>query len=273
MPPVAQNPSPMVEYTRRHERLAEKTPAGQCYSLEGILDRPVEVYVPKNTTPPFDLLIHFHGAAFVARHAADQAPNPLITATANLGAGSAVYEKPFAQIDTLAHLLTAIEAQVGPWKHLWLSGFSAGYGALRAILSQQKYADQVDGILILDGLHTGYTPPHTPLAQKGTLEEGELAPFVAYAQRALTGDKAMLLIHSEVFPGTFASTTETADYLAQKLALQRQALLAWGPLGMQQLSQAQQGRLQLMGYAGNSAPDHMDHLHALPHFTTTLQDL
>jgi hypothetical protein len=33
---------------------------------------------------------------------------------------------------------------------------------------------------------------------------------------------------------------------------------------MQQLSEARSGRLELMGFAGNSAPDHIDHLHAMP---------
>ena len=270
MPPVPQNPSPMVENTRRHERVKETPPAGLCHRLEEILDRPVEVCAPDNTGGRFDLLIHFHGSAFVARQAAEHVPRPLAVATVDLGAGSAVYEKPFAQTDALERLLVAVEAAVGPWQRLWLSGFSAGYGALRAIISEQKYVGQVDGMLVLDGLHTGYVPPHLPLAQGGALEEDELGPFLAFARRALAGDKAMLLTHSEVFPGTFASTTETADYLVDKLALERQALLAWGPLGMQQLSQAQKGRLQLMGYAGNSAPDHMDHLHALYHFANAL---
>jgi hypothetical protein len=33
---------------------------------------------------------------------------------------------------------------------------------------------------------------------------------------------------------------------------------------MQQLSEARSGRFVLMGFAGNSAPDHIDHFHAMP---------
>ena len=33
---------------------------------------------------------------------------------------------------------------------------------------------------------------------------------------------------------------------------------------MQQLSYATHGKFLLMGYAGNSAPDHVDQLHSLP---------
>jgi hypothetical protein len=67
-----------------------------------------------------------------------------------------------------------------------------------------------------------------------------------------------------VFPGTFASTTETADYLLGKLGLKRRLTLEWGPARMQQLSEARQGGLRVLGYAGNSGPDHIDQLHALP---------
>lgn len=33
---------------------------------------------------------------------------------------------------------------------------------------------------------------------------------------------------------------------------------------MQMLSDTRRGRLRVIGFAGNSAPDHVDHFHALP---------
>jgi hypothetical protein len=73
----------------------------------------------------------------------------------------------------------------------------------------------------------------------------------------------MLITHSEVYPGTFPSTTETTDWLLKQLKLKRMPVLRWGPVGMQQLSDARRGRLVVMGFAGNSAPDHVDHLHGM----------
>jgi hypothetical protein len=35
---------------------------------------------------------------------------------------------------------------------------------------------------------------------------------------------------------------------------------------MQQVSRASSGALAVLSFAGNSAPDHVDHLHALPWF-------
>ena len=90
-----------------------------------------------------------------------------------------------------------------------------------------------------------------------------LEPFLSYARLAAAGKKRMLVAHSEVFPGTYASTTETAGYLLEQLQIQRKPVLRWGALGMQQVSNARKERFQLRGFAGNSAPDHVDHFHAL----------
>jgi hypothetical protein len=42
-------------------------------------------------------------------------------------------------------------------------------------------------------------------------------------------------------------------------------------MGMQQLSDARAGHFLLVGYAGNSAPDHVDQLHSLPVFLKWLR--
>ena len=64
----------------------------------------------------------------------------------------------------------------------------------------------------------------------------------------------------------FASTTETADYLLDAVGLKRAPVLKTGPLQTQQLSDTRRGGLRVIGYAGNSAPDHVDLFHALPDF-------
>jgi hypothetical protein len=84
------------------------------------------------------------------------------------------------------------------------------------------------------------------------------------AKDAVAGKKQFILTHTEIFPGTFASTTETADYLLKQVNLKRKAVLRWGPMETQILCEVKEGRFQLLGFAGNSAPDHVDLLHALP---------
>jgi len=52
----------------------------------------------------------------------------------------------------------------------------------------------------------------------------------------------------------------------------RRPVLKWGPAGMQQLSETRQNGLRILACAGNTAPDHIDHLHGLPAFLKMLLD-
>ena len=108
---------------------------------------------------------------------------------------------------------------------LTLVGFSAGHGAVRAILREPRHFARVDAVLLLDGMHTSYVPEGTVLANGGTLDTTNLVAFVAFARAAMRGEKRFLVTHSEIFPGTFASTTETADWLLHALGLQRTPVL------------------------------------------------
>lgn len=121
----------------------------------------------------------------------------------------------------------------------------------------------IDRVVMIDGIHTSYTDGKPgPLESK--IDTDALQPIAAFAREAIAGRKRLLVTHSEIFPGTFASTTETADWLLRELGIARRATLAWGPMKTQQLSEAERGSFRLIGFAGNSAPDHVDQLHALP---------
>jgi hypothetical protein len=122
---------------------------------------------------------------------------------------------------------------------------------------------KVDRVIAIDGIHTDYVDGK-PGPLESRLETGKLEPWLALAREAMAGRKRLLVLHTEIFPGTFASTTETADWLIRELGLRRRAVARWGPMGAMLLSDTRAGRLRIQGYAGNSAPDHVDLLHALP---------
>jgi hypothetical protein len=88
---------------------------------------------------------------------------------------------------------------------------------------------------------------------------------VRFARDAVVGCKRMLITHSEILPGTFASTTETTAYPLSQLGLRRRPVVRWEPMGAQQLSEVP-GGFHLVGFAGNSAPDHVDQLHSLAEY-------
>jgi hypothetical protein len=234
-PAAAQNPSPMVETTRVHERLTQHPLPGVTRSFAGPYGKPVEMFVPSSarTLDTVDLVVHFHGAAWLPEQAVAALPHPTIAAVLNLGSGSGVYDRAF----------------VDP---------------VREILRDPRHFARVDAVLLLDGMHTSYVPEHTVLANGGTIDSTNLVAFEHFARAAMRGQKRFVVTHSEIFPGTFASTTETADWLLHSVGLHRTPVLRWGPRGLQQLSEVHSGNFELMGFAGNSAPDHIDQLHAMP---------
>ena len=272
-PAASQNPSPMAESTRAHERLTPKPLAGATTAFIGPAGKPVELFIPHRLQrrSTFDLVVHFHGAAFLPHRAAADLNGQSVAAVLNLGAGSGVYHRAFADPAVFDSLLTGVARAVSESLGrtmtiggITLSGFSAGHGAIRAILLEPRHFETVDAILLLDGMHTSYLPEGKVLADSGEIDTTNLAAFGRFARAAMRGEKRFLLTHSEIFPGTFASTTETADWLLHAVGLNRKPVLAWGPRGLQQLSEAGAGQFEVMGFAGNSAPDHIDHLHAMP---------
>jgi hypothetical protein len=264
----AQNPSPMVEHTRPHPRLTEEAPAGQREALElGTL------FVPKGVKKKARLVIHFHGGALIPEVAAARLGGTAVISM-QLGSGSGAYAKPFADPQLFARIVAEAEATSHlTFSPIILTSWSAGYGAVRAILRVPKNYARVDRVLLMDGMHASYVGdvPGTGPDQESVLVPEDLQTFLDFARDAVAGRKRMIVTHSEIFPGTYASTTETTDWLVAVLGLKLKAVLKWGPVGLQQLSEARSGQFRLLGYAGNSAPDHVDELQALPDFLKWLK--
>jgi hypothetical protein len=270
---ASQNPSPMVEGTRAHERLTPKELGGSVRSFVGPAGKQVDLWIPDRarSRDVVDVVVHFHGAAWLPQQAVASLSAPVVAAVVNLGAGSGAYHRAFTDPAVFDSLLaatvrevraaTARPARLGG---VTLVGFSAGHGAVRAILREPRHFATVNAVLLLDGMHTSYVPEGTVLEKGGALDTTNLTAFADFARAAMRGEKRFVVTHSEIFPGTFASTTETSDWLVRALELSRTPVLRWGPRGMQQLSEVRAGGFEVLGFAGNSGPDHIDQLHAMP---------
>jgi len=255
----SQNPSPMVEHTRAHPRLKEQSPPGRREKLQlGTL------FLPAGRKPAngMTILFFFHGGTWLPEVAA--ARNRVAVVSVQAGSGSGTYVKLFEDPARFPALLQEAEAKAGVhFGRLMLGGWSAGCGAIRQILKAPAAYARVDAALMIDGIHTDYVDGKPgPLESKIGGENLEI--WQQLARDAMAGKKRAVVTHSEIFPGTFASTTETADYLLTQLKVARRPVMKWGPMGLQQLSEARAGKFLLIGYAGNSAPDHVDQLHSLP---------
>lgn len=215
-----QNPSPMVEHTREHPRLKEEHPTGKREKLDvGTLFIPKAI-VDRKEAP---LLVFMHGGTWIPEVAATK--HEMVALVIQRGNGyKALFEKEgaFEAIVDAAAAKTAMK-----WTQITVGGWSAGCQGIRAMLRHESAVKRIDRVLMIDGIHTSYTDGKPgPLESK--IDTGALEPIAAFAGEAIAGRKAMLITHSEIFPGTFASTTETADWLLREIGVKRRAILNGG---------------------------------------------
>jgi len=259
---MPQNLSPMVEHTREHPRLAKETPAGRRVNLElGTLFVPEKV----NKTRGVRLLVFFHGGDWLPEVAVAKQRNMAVISV-QAGPGSSNYANLFRDPKRFPKLIADAEGKSGlKFGEIDLGGWSAGCAASRAILKDPTSYGQVSRVLCIDGIHTGYVNGR-PGPEESQIETDNLQIWLQLGRDATAGKKRLIITHSEIFPGTFASTTETADYLLREWGLKPHPVVKWGPMKTQILSEVKRGRLLVIGFAGNSAPDHVDELQSLPEY-------
>jgi hypothetical protein len=225
----------------------------------------------------FDLGVHFHGHDGARKEWIRVMNGPALFGV-TLGNGSGIYESTFRDTAAFPTLLESIEKVMAERagrkqaraRRIVLTAWSAGYGAVRSILSQPDARARIDSVILLDGLHCDY-------AGDG-LERADLEPFLRSARAAATNKCLMVVSHSSIVPPGYASTTETANYLIRELGgkAQRARPRASDPLGMQLISRYDRGDFHVRGYTGKAEPDHCAHLtlfrdilkvHLLPRWT------
>jgi hypothetical protein len=259
---MPQNPSPMVEHTRSHLRLKREIVPGRREKLElGTLFIPAKL----RKTSGIRLLVFFHGGHWLPEVAIAQQPH-LAVVTIQSGPGSGSYERLFADPTRFRSLIKQAQARSGvKFGEVDLAAWSAGCGAIQQILKIPASYKRVDRVLCIDGINVGYVNGK-PGPKESLIDTGELQVWLKLGRDAIAGKKRLMITHSEIFPGTFASTTETADYLLREWGLRPHPVLRWGPMGTQILSEVRRNNLLVIGFAGNSAPDHVDELESLPEY-------
>ncbi len=203
----------------------------------------------------FDLMIHFHGHEAVRKEWV-QVMDGAVLAGIDLGIGSGAYENAFQAPDVFPRLIESIERAMAKKtgkktahvRRLGLSAWSAGYGAVQWILGQNYAKEHVDTVILLDGLHCGYTGQ--------AINGAPIAMFTEFAKRAAAGETLMFVSHSSIIPPGYASTTETADYLVHEVGGKTRMVRGSGPMGMDLISRYSQGNFFVRGFAGNDKMDH-----------------
>ncbi len=226
----------------------------------------------------YDLVIHFHGNTDLVEESYNRLPLNAVVVIMNLGNGSGRYEDRFANPLSLPEILGRVQATMekrglrnAAQNRLALTAWSAGYGAVIRTLEYPALAEQVDAVVLLDGIHCGYQP-HTT-----TLLLDRIAPFERFAREAMAGKKLFSITHSEITPvGNYAGTRVTTDALLRLVDVPRTpggvepppVTLASieGVIAKKSLrpllprSEAHAGDFHVRGYAGDQPEHHTMHL-------------
>jgi hypothetical protein len=212
----------------------------------------------------YDVIVHFHGQTAM-RMTLAQVARGVAFAGIDLGMASGAYSDAFAARDAWPQLKRSIEsalkAQSGDprahVRHVALTAWSAGYGAVNEILKHNS--DDIDAVVLLDGLHAGWDPAHTSHTTGNDVIAGAVGPTLEFAKLALKGEKIFVFSHSEVDPVTYPSTRLTADLFLRELGLKRH------PVGDNSDRFGLYGTVDTRGvhiwsYRGNDKPAHCTHL-------------
>ncbi len=216
---------------------------------------------------PDTVLIHFHGATSTVKEAFVRSDSSAVLVIINFPGLSSAYSKPFAEDRELFGKIlekthsAATGKTFGEWKRVYVSSFSAGYGAVREILKRPSYFQQIDGIIMADSIYAGLNTKET----KRAVDDENMRDFVRFASLAARNEKAFVLSHSAQ-PTSYASTTETADYLLNSLSMTRMPHTSPPTDALRQTSRAQRGQFIVLGFDGASGQEHMLHLKHIDRF-------
>lgn len=211
------------------------------------------------------LLWHFHACRAADKDYRTLAANVVIVCINNLGMGTAPYWEAFhdpARFGKLEQEVVAAvakdqnrpDARVG---RTILVAWSAGYASVQQILNVPKYYDETSAVVLLDGLHAGYTKNADGTPTK-TPSLDTVGSILHFAEDASRGKKTFVFTHSGVIPPGYASTTEMAHALADRLKMGRTSA---DPDFPNAIDVADGGDVHVRGFEGGEAKDHISQLH------------
>jgi len=219
-----------------------------------------------------DVLVHFHGDPQTYWNNAKYADLNAVLVTVNYSGLSSAYTTPFSNQalfqQVVDEALTKVRQQADipdtlQWDKLAVSSFSAGYGAVREILKNATYRNEIDALLAADSLYA-------TTAGDGTSVDSQLADYKTFANLAKNGSKTFLYSHSQVPTYTYESTFEVGDELMQSLGIAPSAYNVNGLGTLNFYRTAQTGNFRLWGALGSDGDSHLEHLRYIGEFLKQL---
>ena len=224
----------------------------------------------------YDLILFFHGNPNLVEESFATGKLNAVVVNWTLGIGSGAYEEKYSNNPGgLRDTVQKVDAEMArrglknaKAKRIALTAWSAGYGAIVRILENASNIDDVDTVILLDGIHASFLPD-------GSLDPLRIEPWARFARRAIFGDRLFVITHSEIKPLEYPGTHATTDSLLQVLQLKRTeggVQPEFPPLKslhgvpksklvpLLPLTEVHQGNFHVYGYGGEGVEDHIAHL-------------
>jgi hypothetical protein len=211
-----------------------------------------------------DMLLHLKGSPQRVHQALKSNGVSAVAIVVTDGGLSKAYTERFADPESLQRLLDEAmgivrqrpdvpdDAEPG---RLWISSFSAGYAAVRELLKHDRWFDRIDGLLMLDSIYAGYVSE----TERRPIPE-QLAGYVRFAKAARDGGKTMVVTHTRLTPGSYASTWETADVLLAETGVEAKPEERELAPGLKSYRVASRGSFHVIGTVGEDGGEHGRHL-------------
>jgi len=211
----------------------------------------------------YDVIVHFHGMHDAQDTNIERAKVNAVVVSINHGMGSGPYEDAFRDPSALTRILNAVDRHVDKsgrapgarTGRVALSAWSAGYGAVSALLRDPATVKRIDAVLLADGLHSGYADD-----KKHVVNEAPLAKYAKIAEAAFKGDKLFVLTHSSIPTYGYPSSTETIGTLLKITSTPKTVNATVGPRNMRQIYESHRGDFHVRGFEGTGVKDHIDHI-------------
>ncbi len=211
----------------------------------------------------YDVVVHFHGLREAQESNVERTHLNAVIVSVNLGLGSGPYEDAFKDPTAFTRLLNAIEHHVdktgrAPGAHIGrvaLSAWSAGYGAVSALLRDVNTVKRIDAVLLADGLHSSYSDE-----KKRLVNDAPLAKYARIAEAAFRGDKLFAMTHSSVQTYGYPTSGESIGELLKMTHTPKTTNATIGPRNMRQVYETHRGEFHVKGFEGQGVRDHIDHI-------------
>ncbi len=211
----------------------------------------------------FDVYIHFHASDGVRRAFVHEG-YPAVFVGVDRGEGSGAYRRAFEDPASFWRLLSDVTGLLAEHTgrkvrlgRVVLSSWSAGFGATTRIA--KLFPDRIYGLVLLDSLYAPQEKDGEGNLRPGTVFAPAVAPVLAFARRALAGERGLFLSYSDVPTLGYASTGEVARFLVQRLQL-RVDPVDPGDDPRGPIASLDRSGVHLRGFRGSDARAHCQHL-------------